>query len=163
MLGSLRDSRQSSPSDSLSWQVFARDEGRKAAENFLDQLREFKQRNADVPESMCVREFATALTESLAGHLDRCTSPSRSTLKPVKSKHWWSIFKRGKSMRRKSSREVASSYDNSRQIILDKTVTQMNLQDGCSGEWIKCRLVLVGFQDNYQIEVYCPPKVSERV
>ena len=65
-------------------------------------------------------------------------------------------------MRRKSSRDVTSSYENSRQIILDRTVAQMNLQDGGGmGDWIKCRLVLVGFQNNYQIEVYSPPKVSE--
>ena len=160
MLGSRDSTRNSTPSDSLSWQSFARDEGKRSAEQFLDRLREFKENNDDTPESMCVREFAMVLTESLAGHLDRCTSPSRSGFKPLKSKHWWNIFKRGKSTRRKSSRDVSSSYEHTRQIILDRTVAQMNLQDGYVGEWIKCRLVLVGFQDNYQIEVYCPPKVS---
>ncbi len=162
MLGS-RSSRHSSPSNSLSWQTFAKEEGIKSADKFLENLRVFKERNEDIPESMCVREFATALTESLANHLDRCTSPSRSTSsKQGKSKHWWNVFKRSKSTRRKSPRDVASSssYESTRQIILDRQVTQMNLQDGSSGDWIKCRLVLVGFQDNYQIEVYCPPKVK---
>ena len=159
MLGS-RSSRHSSPSE-LPWQTFAREEGKKSAEEFMERLREFRENNRETPESMCVREFATALTETLAGHLDRCLSPSRNSLKPAKSKHWWNIFKRGKSTRRRSSRGVASSHESSKQIILDRLVSQMNLQDGCVGEWIKCRLVLVGCLDNYQIEVYCPPKVSQ--
>lgn len=162
MLGSRNSgSRHTSPSESsISWQEFARDEGRKSAADFLDRLKQFRENNEDVPESICVREFATSLTESLVGLLDRCNSPSRSSLKPEKSKHWWKIFKRGRSsVRRKSSRDASNTHENTRQIILDRTVTQMNLQDGNIGEWIKCRLVLVGFHDNYHIEVYCPPKV----
>lgn len=40
-------------------------------------------------------------------------------------------------------------------------VQLLNLSESEDGmEWNPCKLMLVEQQENYQIEIYCPPKVS---
>ena len=142
---------RSNKDPSTSWEMFARDEGRRAAEHFIERLRSYKESHDDIPESVCVREFATVLTERLAGLMnDELNVPG--SMKP-KSKHWWNIFKRGKNTRKSCD----TLREGDREIILDRLLTQMNLQDG---DWYKCRVVLLSYQGNHQLEIYTPPKVS---
>ena len=157
-------SRESSPQDTLSleqWQVFSREEGRRAAELFMEHLGSYIEENSDVSESKCVREFARTLTDNLARYQ---AGSSLATViansRPARNKpHWWQIFKRAKSLRKRSETSSPEGV-----IILDGVVNQMELLDG-GGEgivdWSRCRLVLANCQENHQLLIYSPPKVID--
>lgn len=156
-------SRESSPQDVPSleqWQVFSREEGRRAAELFVEHLGTYVDDNSDVSESKCVREFARTLTESLAQYQANTTLATViANSRPARNKpHWWQIFKRAKSLRKRS--EISSPEGMG--VIFDGVVNQMDLPGGSSAGivgWTKCRLVLANCQENYQLLVYAPPKV----
>ena len=163
-LGSSSSSRESSPQDTTTleqWQVFSREEGRRAAEQFMEHLSSYMEENDGVSESKCVREFSRTLTDHLARYQASSTLAVIANSRPTKSKpHWWQLFKRAKSLRKRSETTVPDGMG----IILDSVVNQMDLQEG-SGEgmvvWSKCRLVLASCQENHQLMVYTPPKVID--
>ena len=185
MLGAFRRSRDYSPASSTAsdratpvangdWQTFCREEGKKAAREFLRRLKDYRERHPDVSEPCCVREFATSLTELLSASCSdlrksrTVPSPPKPTAssnsKPTKQQ-WWKIFKRSKSLRHKDSpsRSTGDMIDSNHPgLVLDRVVSQMNLSDSDScGKWEKCRLVLINRQGNYQLEIYSPPKVRK--
>lgn len=172
MLGALRKSRELTPTGASAtsngdWQSYCREEGRRAAMEFLSRLKEYRESHPDVPESSCIREFASSLTEVLGslGSSNTHAEPGRnaSPPKPSKSgKQWWKIFKRSKSVRHKESRRKDMCIDDNPGVILDRVVSQMNLNETeCFSKWEHCRLVLINRRGNYQLEIYTPPKVSE--
>ena len=192
MLGaqnSLSRSRQPSPgsvsiasagSGSLEtdWRTFSREEGRRAALEFIDKSRAYVQ-SANIPrlqESALVREFATSLTETLSASQVQPSSSSAQlrSLSPPSlqstgrktgggSKHWWNIFKRNKgdrgvSLGRRDSIKRGFHVDNDPGILLDGILQQMNLVKD-TPTWERCRLLLIDRHGNHQLEVYSPPKV----
>ena len=122
---------------------------------------------------------------SLPAHVrGRVGNGRRETVKKQKSsssKSWWNgLFKwAGKSKRERHS--SGSSTSNSSQapasnsrmgstkrkrrgirvVKETSTVQLLNLNEECEEmTWNPCKLMLVEQQENYQIEIYCPPRVS---
>lgn len=175
MLGTHRRSRHQSPSlDSINSSGYTtdwcREEGKKAALEFKERMRLYREGHVEVTEAQCIREFAISLTEILsstslvAEDTGACRSLSpiaTATSVSSKSKHWWKIFKRGKSLHRKDYARKDISLDNDPNILLDGILTQMNLQNlKETPTWERCRLLLIDRHGNHQLEVYTPPKVG---
>jgi hypothetical protein len=167
MLGALR--RESL--NDKDWRSFSKDEGRKAAVDFLDRLKVYKESHDDTPDASCIREFATSLTEVLSAawqvEEENFSRLARGLPSPSKSagnrstKAWWKIFKRSKSVRHRGRHSELAKIDNDVGVVLDRVVDRMNLnEDFDRNDWEKCRLVLINRHGNYQLEVYTPPKVS---
>lgn len=117
-------------------------------------------------------------------HVSNRESNRRRTTKnssPSKSSWWNGLFKWSKSKRSSSERHssgsssstsgstsriqsVGSTKQKKRDIRVVKEtllVQLLNLSESEDGmEWSPCKLMLVEQQENYQIEIYCPPKVS---
>lgn len=92
---------------------------------------------------------------------------------------WWNIFRRGKTTRaaasgagrgarrsdaeergRDSSRGFSSS---SSAVVMEGTVNLLNMTDPSQELlWQQARLALASERGNYQLEVFCPPKVRTR-
>lgn len=167
MLGASRRSREPSPSVAQQdWRLFCQQEGKKAAELFLDHLTTYREAHTDVVEALCIREFAISLTEALSSYgISSIAEPTPLVTSgkppPAKGKHWWKIFKRGKSVRRKTAH--SDGFLDETGVILDRVVSQMNLQEdeinGDEPSWERCRLILINRHGNYQLEIYSPPKV----
>lgn len=112
-----------------------------------------------------------------------------SRRRPAKSgKSWWNgLFKWSSKARRSRERRSSGSSTNSGSALSNSTnriqstgstkqkkkrrgirvvketplVQLLNLSESEDGmEWSPCKLMLVEQQENYQIEIYCPPKVS---
>ena len=166
------------------WQFFCRDEGRRAAEQFLQRLRAYRDAHEEVssmPESAFMREFSESVSTQLACITQKPhSSPSPAHLlnkRDGSRPHWWNIFRRSKSFKQGSSpranrKTVAMGSNDSdlgreiapgREVIIEQTVNQLNINEmSLDGQlsWFKCHLALVHHQGSHQVEVYSPPKVS---
>ena len=96
---------------------------------------------------------------------------------------WWSgLFKWSSKSKRSRERQSSENSSSSNSPVISSrgstrqkkrgikivketaTVQLLNLsdEDGEGMNWSSCRLMLVEQQENYQIEIYCPPRVSGR-
>lgn len=132
--------------------------------------------------------FTTSLPSDIHTRVRSRDTGRRRTTKqgsPSKSSWWNGLFKWSKSKRtpreeRDSGASGASGGGSNNRIqssgstkqkrkrgirVVKETplVQLLNLSESEDGvDWSLCRLMLVEQQDNYQIEIYCPPKVSAR-
>ena len=167
------------------WQFFCREEGRRAAEQFLQRLRAYRDAHEEVssmPESAFMREFSESVSTQLASTQKPRSSPSPAHLlnkRDIPRPHWWNIFRRSKSFKQGASpkanrrtitlgstdSDLARDVVCGREVIIEQTVSQLNISEmSLDGQlsWHKCHLVLVHSQGNHQLEVYSPPKVSQK-
>ena len=170
------------------WGKFCRDEGRQAAWRFMEQVRRYQDRHpssADVTEQELSTEFVSYFLEEVrdlttptgsSGSNKKnerkvSTSSTKSGGKPAKS--WWNIFKWSKLSKSTEggSRKtlgaglitaVPSQPDRSDVCIVQEgLVSLLNMNDAVRPmSWQHCRLMLVHEQENYQLEVFSPPKVG---
>ena len=163
------------------WGQFCRDEGRQAAWRFMEQVRRYQDRHpssGDVTEQELSTEFADYFLEEVRALTtptwssgsnkknERKVSSSsvKSGAKPAKS--WWNIFKNklsksteGGSRKLSGAGIITSQPDAS--IVQEGLVCLLNMNDPVQPmSWQQCRLVLTHEQENYQLEIFCPPKVG---
>lgn len=112
---------------------------------------------------------------------NRRQANSRST--SSKSSWWSGLFKWSSKSKRSRERQTSENSSSSDSVVIPNrgstkqkkrgikivketaTVQLLNLseEDGEGMNWSPCRLMLVEQQQNYQIEIYCPPRVSTLV
>lgn len=159
------------------WGQFCRDEGRQAAWRFMEQVRRYQQRHPSSGDAT-EQELSTVFADYFLEEVRALTTPawssrsnkknerkvsSSSGTKPAK---WWNIFKNklsksseGPSRKLSGAGVLTGQPDAS--IVREGLVCLLNMNDPVqSMAWQQCRLVLLHEQDNYQLEVFCPPKVG---
>ncbi len=83
-----------------------------------------------------------------------------------KAKSWWNVFKKkwsNKASGRKNS-ATGGPASSSALVVLEGTVSLLDMKDPSQElAWQPCKLVLMYEQSNYQLKVFCPPKVRTYV
>ncbi len=90
----------------------------------------------------------------------RPTRASTTSTGASKGKSWWNIFKHKWSNKAGGRGRTSSATEAAASVVLEGTVHLLDMKDPSQElSWQPCKLVLVQEQGNYQLEVFCPPKV----
>lgn len=170
---------------SASWERFCRDEAREAATRFVERTRKYKLRDPaarSVHESLFANEFSACFVDEVLAQSreEHSTGTSRfGRRRKVSSgsggggggRSWWNIFKRSKTTRgtpsgaggRGGRRDLEEQRAAGRSsVVMEGTVNLLNMADPSQELlWQQGRLVLASEHGNYQLEVFCPPKVRD--
>ena len=169
------------------WEQFCREEAKHAASRFVERIRSYKVSDPSVRgvhESFFASEFSASFMEEVlalsreetvatkrgAGRFSRSRKTSATHTGGHREKgggggggkSWWNIFRWGKSSSRAESKRESEEKATGAVPVMEGIVNLLNMNDPSQSiTWQQCRLVLAPERGNYQLAVYCPPKVRE--